>query len=58
MRIKKGIPPIISLKEHMVERTDIEKMIDTIRYVMKNQDASAYVVTLTISAAVEGDGDG
>lgn len=58
MRIKKGIPPIISLQEHMVERSNIKKLIDTIRYVMKNQDASAYVVTLTISAAIEDDGDG
>ncbi|MBQ7976005.1 MAG: hypothetical protein IJ300_10015 [Clostridia bacterium] len=51
MRVKKDLPPIINLQEHIVERTGIKKLFDTMRYVMKSQKATSYRVSLTISPA-------
>ena len=51
MRVKIEAPPFINLQEHIVERSSIKKLINTIRYVMKSQNAERYRVTLTIAAA-------
>ena len=51
LRVKIEAPPFINLQEHIVERSSIKKLIDTIRYVMKSQNAERYRVTLTIAAA-------